>query len=171
MAFSRYVSDVIVFHLKMARRGRKRVVNREKKVTPINSQLRSQVYLKGIRIHNATGCTPQGWKTYEIIPKPFKAQGVTNIWAKNSKYLKSKGCRISVSAEAKLLVKSWARRILTSCWIWPQWWLRTVHSTPLSEPFRFYKILYCSVWWIYECTSTFRLSWNYCLAHGAVTRK
>jgi hypothetical protein len=32
----------------------------KEKETPINSQLRLQVYLKGISIHNATGSTPQG---------------------------------------------------------------------------------------------------------------
>jgi hypothetical protein len=49
MAFSRYVSEVIVFRLKMEP---KHVVNRGEKIKPINSQLRSQVYLKGIRLPN-----------------------------------------------------------------------------------------------------------------------
>jgi hypothetical protein len=61
MAFSKYVSDVVVFHLRMARRGRNMLWTERIKVTPINSQLRSQVYLRDIRIHNATGCTPQGY--------------------------------------------------------------------------------------------------------------
>jgi hypothetical protein len=40
--------------------GPKHVVNRENKSNTINSQLRSLVYLKGIRILKATECTPQG---------------------------------------------------------------------------------------------------------------
>jgi hypothetical protein len=49
MAFSKYVSDVVVFHLRMARRGRNMLLTERIKVTPINSQLRSLVYLRGIR--------------------------------------------------------------------------------------------------------------------------
>jgi hypothetical protein len=47
---SKYVSDVVVFHLRMARRGQNMLWTKRIKVTPINSQLRSQVYLRGIRI-------------------------------------------------------------------------------------------------------------------------
>jgi hypothetical protein len=48
--FSKYVSDVVVFRLRMARKGRNMLWTERIKVTPVNSQLRSQVYLKGIRI-------------------------------------------------------------------------------------------------------------------------
>jgi hypothetical protein len=46
-------------------------VNREKKVTPINSQLRSQVYLKGIR----------------KLTDPLKTWHSLNIWNNSAKIL------------------------------------------------------------------------------------
>jgi hypothetical protein len=45
----KYVNDVVVFHLRMARKGRNMLWTERIKVTPINSQLRSLVYLRGIR--------------------------------------------------------------------------------------------------------------------------
>jgi hypothetical protein len=44
MAFSKYASDVVVFHL----RGRNVLWTERIKVIPVNSQLRSLVYLRGI---------------------------------------------------------------------------------------------------------------------------
>jgi hypothetical protein len=51
MAFSRYVSNVIVFHLKMARRDRNMLWTERIKIKPINSQLWSQVYIWKVYVY------------------------------------------------------------------------------------------------------------------------
>jgi hypothetical protein len=66
MSFPRYVSDVIVFHQKMNMFWTVKI-----KVTPINSQLWSQVYLKGIRIYITQQDTPQGWNSRSTNHTPF----------------------------------------------------------------------------------------------------